>query len=596
MPSHAIKRMKTGSAERGNNARVSFLDWTADLRSGELFHAGKKVHLQEKPFRVLALLLTHPGELVTRKEICAAVWPGIDGNLDASLNTAIRKLRAALGDRPPKSRVVETVGNRGYRLLVTSERVLNGGDGAKPIRLEVVPFENLSGSEYDYFADWLTEQMIVQLADPQAYVKIIAPLRTSRRDRSAGEQSEIADVPADYILGGSTRRTGGSIRVSAKLTRVADRFCLWSENYSRRMDDVFRLQDEITFQIACSILRALPRAEVFPDEHRANPDVYGKTLKGLHFAEKWNESAFERAVAFFEQAINEDPNFARAHAALARTHASMLQYGVREPRFNQQRVRLEVAKALELCPDLPEAIVARGCAQFFYDADWTAAEESFKHALLVSPGSAYAHQSYARLLIATGRHDEAIAFARRARELNPLSPYSNIVLGAALVFSRRFAEAVGPCTQCIEMEPGFSMARAILGRAYEGLDRVDEAIEAYREAVHCAPGSAVMLANLAGSLGVAGQKDEARQLLAKVLSMRQAAYVPATWIAMCYSGLGENETAIQWLHTALRERCGWRVLAAYEPRFDPLRQDAAFRDILKQIGFPQVNSTAVGGV
>jgi DNA-binding winged helix-turn-helix (wHTH) protein/tetratricopeptide (TPR) repeat protein len=569
MPSRATSnKMKKVSVEGGDHARVNFLDWTADLRSGELFHQGEKVRLQEKPFRVLAVLLSRPGELVTRKEICAAVWPN-QGQMDASLNTAVRKLRAALEDTPFKSRIVETVGNRGYRLLVMPELSTRSGEGTRPTRLEVIPFENLSGSEHDRFADWLTEQMIVQLADPQAYVKVIAPLRASLRSRTRDEKSEIA--VADYVLGGSISRAGGSMLVTAKLTRIADRSCLWSENYSRRVDDVFRAQDEITLQIACSILRILPKPIASPDEQSVNPAVYGKTLKGRHFAEKWNEPAFERSISFFEQAIAEDPSFARAHAALARTHAGMLQYGFGEPSFNQQRVRSEAAKALELCPDLPEAIVAVGCAQLFYDADWAGAEKSFKHALQVSPGSAYAYESYARLLIATGRREEAIAAASHARKLNPLSPYSNIVVGAAYCFGRRFEEAIGPCTQCIEMEPGFSMAQAILGRAYEGLGRYDEAIENYRAALRCAPGSAFILANLACVLGLTGQRDEARQLLARVLSMRRTSYVPGSWIAMCYICLGENEAGIEWLKTADRERCGWRVLVAVEPRLDTVQ-------------------------
>jgi DNA-binding winged helix-turn-helix (wHTH) protein/tetratricopeptide (TPR) repeat protein len=587
MPSRATSnRLKRISAKRGD-FQVKFLDFTADLRSGELFHKDEKVRLQEKPFQILALLLSRPGEVITKEEIWAAVWPNSHTFGNASVSTAIRKLRAALGDVPHNSRIVQTVGTRGYRMLAKPERAVT--DVAdKPIRLEVTPFRNLSGSEHAYFAEWLTEQMIVQLADPQADIRVIVPVQARLRDQNAGTKDEVALAPdADYVMRGTTRQVGGSLRVKAELTRVADRTCVWSETYSRQAGDVFRTQDEITLQIACSILRVLPRGVALQEEQSTTPEVYGKTQKGRHFAEKWNEPAFERAVTFFEQAIAEDPSFARAHAALARTHASMLQYGFGEPSFNQQRVRTEAAKALELCPDLPEAIVALGCAQLFYDADWAGAEASFKHALMVSPGSAYACESYARLLIATGRHEEAVAAASRARELNPLSPYSNIVVGAAFCFGRKFEKAIRPCTECIDMEPGFAMARAILGRAYEGLGRYDEAIESYREALRCAPGSAFILANLAGGLGVAGQRDEARQLLAKVLSMRQAGYVPGSWIAMCYISLGENEAGIEWLRTAVRERCGWRVLAVVDPRLDAIRREPAFQEVLKQIGFPQ---------
>ncbi len=588
MPSHATSKGRKKAPSRiACHGRAKFLDFIADLDSGELFHNGEKVHLQEKPFQVLALLLSRPGDVITRKDICAAVWPESHGEADASLNTAIRKLRAALGDLPRNSRIIQTAGKQGYRMLAVPELSAGAATG-KPIRIAVTPFENLSGSEHDYLADWLTEQMIVQLADPQADVRVIVPVQTRTGKRARSEENEITgESQGDYVLGGRIARVDASIRVTAKLTRVADHACVWSETYSRQVADIFRAQDEITLQIACSILRVLPKPSVSAAKQSTSPEVFGKTLKGQHFAEKWNDPSFDRAVAFFEQAIAEDPSFARAHAALARTHASMLQYGVREPSFNQQRVRMEAAKALELCPDLPEAIVALGCAQLFYDADWMGAENSFKRALQVSPGAAYGHESYTRLLIATGRHEEAIAAATRARRLNPLSPYSNALLGAAYVYGRNFEDAIKPCEQCIEMEPGFSMARAVLGRAYEGLGRFDEAVENFRDAVRCAPRSASMLANLAGGLGLAGQKEEARDLLTKLLSMRQAAYVPGTWIATCHISLGEKEKGAEWLRIATRERCGWRVFSAVEPRLDAVRDDPAFQEIFKQIGFPQ---------
>ena len=588
MPNNAIaKRARKASARRANQGQVKFLDFIADLNSGELFHKGKKVPVQEKPFQVLALLLSGAGDVIPRKEICVTVWPESHGEAEASLNTAMRKLRAALGDSPRNSRVIQTVGKQGYRMMAAPE--LPGRQAAgKPIRIAVTPFENPGGSEHDYFAEWLTEQMIVQLADPQADVRIIAPVQARRRGRAGSEERETTgESQADYVLGGKIARVGGSMRVTAKFVRVADQSCVWSETYSRQVLDVFRAQDEITLQIACSILRVMPKRPDTPEEQSTSPEAYGKTLKGRHFAEKWNDPAFDRSIAFFEQAIAADPDFARAHAALARTHAGMLQFGVREPSFNQQRVRTEAAKALELCPDLPDAVVALGCAKLFYDADWAGAEKSFRHALQVSPGSAYAHECYTRLLLATGRPQEAIAAARCARKLNSLSPYSNVIVGVACVFGRRFEEAIDPCLQCIEMEPGFAVARAVLGRAYEGLGRFDEAIETFREAVRCAPHSAVVLANLAGGLGFAGQEEESRELLFKIHAMRQAAYVPGYWIAACHAGLGEHEAAIEWLRTAVRERCGWRVFSAVEPRFDPLRDDPEFQEILKEIGIPE---------
>lgn len=575
------------SARRNAPNRFHFGEWVADVDSAELFRNGERVAIQEKPFQVLALLLARPGEIVTRGEIRSTLWRGSQSQADATLNTAVRKLRLALGDSPRQSRIIGTVGSEGYRLLIKPETASSRITSNRPLRIAVTPFRNMSDAQFDYFADSLTEQMIVQLADPQGYIKVIVPvLSPNHREAEQNLRAVAGDVAADYVLAGSMARTGSVVRLNAHLLRASDGVDIWSDRFSRRVTDLFRAQDEITLQLACAILQVVPKRTGLNDDSTALA-AYGDTVRGRHFADKWNEPSFLRAVSFFEQAIAEDPHFVRAHAALAKTFASMLQYGVLQPSSNYERLQAEASTALELCPELPEAIVAQGCAQFFYQADWAAAEQSFQHALSVSPGSAYAWESYARLLIATGRHEEAIASAKRSRELSPLSPYSSIILGAAYCYARRFEEGIEPCNECIELEPAFSMARAILGRIFGAMGRLDDAVENYRKALQCAPDSAVMIANLSHGLAVAGRKDEARALLNKLLSMRESGYVPGYWIALCYVGLGEYDRGIEWLSTAVRQRCGWRVLAAVDPMLDVIRDKPEFVEILKHIGFPQ---------
>lgn len=588
MPSQAEfqKVIRQGSTE-GDRERIRFLDYAVDFHSGELFRAGQKIPLQEKPFQVLIILLRRPGELVTRNEICSAVWSDPHGQTGASLNTAMRKLRAAVGDERDNPHIIETVGSRGYRLLVQPS--YPRWEEKKAVRLAVTPFRNLSGAEHDNFAEWLTEQMIVQLADPQTYISVVVPV-SARHYREP--ESDICDAArllnSDYILGGSVARTAKTVQVIAKLLRARDSACVWSQSYSRTITDVFRVQDEITLQIACSILPLLPRPANSTGRPESSLAAYSNVLKGRHFADKWNGPAFERAVTFFEKAIAEDPGFARAHGALARTYASILHYGLDRPSIVQQKLRSAAAKALELCPDLPKALVALGCAEVFYDVNWTGAERYFQRALEVNPSFSYAYQCYARLQIATGRHDESIATARSGRDLDPLSPYSITSLASAFYFSRRYEEGIAPCLECIEIEPGFSIAWALLGRMYEGLGEYGKAVDAYRSALQAVPKSAVMIANLSHGLALAGQSDESRKLLDQLVSARSSRYIPPYWIAVCFLGLGEREEAIRWLATALEERCAWRTLLAVDPKLDPLRNHPRFRELLKEVGFPQL--------
>jgi DNA-binding winged helix-turn-helix (wHTH) protein len=566
--------------------QIRFLDYVADLHSRELFRNGEKIALQDKPFQVLELLLQRPGELIARKEICRAVWSDAHEQTGASLNTAIKKLRAALEDPSNKRRIIETVGSKGYRLTVKPIGPVSAGP--QTLRIAVTPFENLGDSGHDYFADWLTEQMIVQLADPKSAIKVVVPVSPKERRTGKDLCDAVRGANPDFIVAGSVLRTGLQAKVTAKLVRAGDCECVWTQTYVRDLKDLFRAQDEITLQIACSILPFLPRPAVSIQSQESASPAYGETMKGSHFAQRCNEPAFARALEHFDQAIAADPNFARAYGALARTYANMLQYGVGEPLVVQAKLRAAAAKALAISPELPKALVALGCVETFYEANWIKAEEHFQHALQVSPEFGYAHRCYARLLLATGRKDESIAAATRACGLEPLSPYSLSALSAALYFGRRYQESLTPCMECIEIDPAFSTARFLLGRIHEGMGNFEKAVHAYRSAVDQSPKSAVLLANLAHGLAVAGNKEEARGLLNKLLVMRQTSYLSAYWIAMCHLGLGEVDSAIKWLQTAVGERCGWRVLCAVDPKLDAIRETAAFRDILRVIGFPQV--------
>jgi DNA-binding winged helix-turn-helix (wHTH) protein/tetratricopeptide (TPR) repeat protein len=584
MPNYGAAKKSSEGPNAGAGNRIVFLDFIADPQTGELFRGGRKLRVQRKTFDLLLVLLRRPGEVVTRKEICRTLWPdSILAQANVSLNTAMRKLRATLGEVSDHGEIIETVGSRGYRLLVRP--TLQTG---RSIRLAVLPFENSSSDNSDHFAEWLTEEMIVQLADMQPDVTVVVPVPAGYKLPASGDLCDkVRELDPDYVLGGDVVRTEHSVRVTAILVRGRDCAEVWSQTFARELAEPFSVQDDIASLICSCLRQALPLAR--KESSESESAAYDKIAKGNHFAGQWDEASFARAVEFFDQAIKEEPGFARAHAALARTYASMLQYGTDRPTSVQEKLRASASTALDLCPENPKALVALGCAEMFYDANLARAEEYFRHAIRVSPAFAYTYECYTRLLIATGRVEESIAAARRARELQPTSPYSNLVVGAALFFARRFEDALGPVTECIEMAPGFAMARAVLGRAYEGLGRFEEAVASFRTAVRCAPQSTIMLANLAHGLAMAGHKDEASALVDQLLAMRESSYVPAYWIALAHLALGEETKAMDWLLTAVRDRDAWRLMCAVDPALDALRGSREFRGILKQIGFIQVD-------
>jgi len=237
-------------------SRVRFGSFEADLGTGELFKDGVRLRLQEKPFQILALLLKAPRQLVTREEICSRLWPGVFVQKDLSLNTAIRRLRVVLETAAPGAELIETVGQRGYRLRAevtqapVNIRVSSTAAKAAGARLVVVPFANLNGETQDYFADGLTEQMIVQLGRICKDLSVISPVSSLYFARIGKPESEIAnELKADYVLSGTCWRIPPDLRITAKLVFATDGRCLWSDSYARQEAEIFGVQDEITLAI-----------------------------------------------------------------------------------------------------------------------------------------------------------------------------------------------------------------------------------------------------------------------------------------------------------------------------------------------------------
>jgi adenylate cyclase len=306
-------------------------------------------------------------------------------------------------------------------------------------------------------------------------------------------------------------------------------------------------------------------------------------------------------MELFDQAISEDPNFAPARASVAKLYIVMSAHGILPPSVVHERTRSEALQALRLCPDLAEAHTAMGWLQLLYDADWPAAERSFQRSININPSATHAYEGYCHLLTATGRHEEAVKVAKQACELDPLSPFAANVLTCTLYFARRFEEAVAQALRSIETEPGFPIAHSSLGWCYEAMGRMDEAVACHRVSVVQNSGSPAMLANLAHTLALAGQTQEARSVLEQILSVRHSAYVPAYWIALVYSGLGEHTKALDWLEIGVVEHCGWRVFYGVDPKLDVLASDARFRRLLEAVssdsgGREETNSGAKAAV
>lgn len=581
-----------------SNVRARFGSFEADLTTGELFKNGVKLAVQKKPFQILSLLLLSAEHFVTREELSENLWSNVFVQTNLSLNTAIRRLRLALMDSKSASTLIETVGSRGYRLKVpvtfSGHEMADSHNLARRLRLAIVPFVDLKQGS-DFFSDGLTAEMISQLGRMCKSVSVIAPISSMQFKATAKTSSQIAQqLRADFLLSGTVLRTDGLLQITVRLIRASDQSCAWTESYVREDAAIFTVQEEIAISTARAILPALADPVASIVRLKTSPAVYEKYLKGCFFANKFIEPAFEKAEQYFQQVLAEDPDFAPVHVALAIMYTAMGQWGGSSRQRIYERIKSEAATALAVCGEIADAHAAIGYARLYYDGNWDAAESSFQRALELNPSSERAHIGYAQLLTALGRHGEAIAAAQRAHELDPLSPIASTILSAVLYFAGNLDEALTCCLECIEMEPNFPTIHAELGVVYGTLGNMAQAVGEHRVAVRLCPESPLMLAHLAYSLALAGIEDEARSILEELLRARPSGYIPPYWLALIYKALGEEDVALSWFETAVMERCGWRLIAAVDPKVGALATHPRYRALLRQMQlsvFPEVAIT-----
>jgi TolB-like protein/DNA-binding winged helix-turn-helix (wHTH) protein/tetratricopeptide (TPR) repeat protein len=570
------------------NGRIRFGRYEADLTAGELFRRGKRIPIQKKPFQILELLLRAAGEVVSRDRLVKALWSDVHVEQQRCLNTAMRKLRTALDDTAAAPRVIETVGSRGYRLLLPVAFPNGEGPNGTPageVTLAVLPFENLSNGDDDFFSLGFTEQLIAQLGRVHRNISVIAPVSAMRYLGTSKTPAQVGrELNSDYLLCGSVFRGGQHFRITAKLIRAADQVCVWADSYARDESDLFLVQDEITRHIARAILRTLPAPAEGNGRRTAEPAIYEKYLKAGFFATKSTEPAFAKAVELFQQVIAEDPEFGPAYASLAVMLTAAGQYGVLPPKTIYDRVHALASQALVLSPALPETYVALGFANLLYHAKFSVAETAFLRALELNHSFAFGHLGHSMLLTALGQHEKAVSAMQRARELDPLSPMVNAMLAAALYFGGQLHEALEQACRTIEMEPNFPTAHGCAGWALSLMGDHEAAIRTQQMAVRCCPESRLMLAQLAHVLATAGKHDEARDILHDIINFRRTSWISPYWIALVHAALGEIQAGLDWLDVAADEGDGWRVLAAVDPRLKALAANPRFTRLLARVG------------
>jgi tetratricopeptide (TPR) repeat protein len=389
------------------------------------------------------------------------------------------------------------------------------------------------------------------------------------------------------LLGRITQR-GDSLTISAELVDVRNNRLVWGEQYDRKMSDLLATQREIAREIVEKLrLKVSGEDKALAKHYTESNEAYQLYLKGRFYWNKRTPEALTKSIEYFNQAIGKDPSFALAYAGLADSYvvpASLL-----PPREGMPKAKAAAMRALELDETLAEAHTSLGRVLAAYEWNWTSAEKEFKRAIDLNPHYATAHQWYGGCLEATGRSNEAIAERKRAQELDPLSLVINFELGVAFYYAHNYDQAIEQFHKTLELDQNFPAAHVFLPAAYEQKGKYEEAIAEFKKGIPLRGGSewAFTKGGLGHLYAILGKKSEALTLLDELKQLAAQEYVPPTSIALVYAGLGEKDEAFAWLEKAYEERSFQLQWLNVEPRWDSLRSDPRFADLIRRIGLPQ---------
>jgi len=453
--------------------------------------------------------------------------------------------------------------------------------------LAVLPLKNLTGDPMqEYLADGMTDALIGRLASIHD-LRVISYTSVMRFKNPELSIPEIArTLGVDAIVEGSVMREGNRIRVTAQLIRGATDEHFWSETYDREMEDVLTLQSELAQAIAGKV-----EATVTGEEHErltagrsVAPEVYESYLKGrFAFSRRHGRADIEESIGYFNDAISKDPTFAPAYVGLAAAYSDLGTVMVGAlPAETRPKAVSAARRALELDPNLAVAhvLLANVLQEEWH---WTESEAEYRRALALSPNDAVTHSLFALWLLCQGRTDEAIAWAKRGRELDPLAVPSD-QLGWILFQSRRFDEAIRELRSVLAARPDDWSSLSSLGFVLVANGQPGDAVPVLEKAISVSNGSPAATGVLIRAYAHAGRRSDALRLLAELKKRRNSGYVPAGAFVNAYLGLGDTEQAFVWLEQSYREQSNILQFVKVHPFFDSIRNDPRFADLVRRVG------------
>ena len=450
--------------------------------------------------------------------------------------------------------------------------------------LAVLPFSNLTGDTAQvYLAQGLTDQLVTSLAQLSA-LRVI-----NLKDTKDVTGQLVKKLGLDAVLAGSFQRAGNAVHITVQLNSATTNQALWAHGYDGELSGILDLQAEVARWVASEIGASMTpqeRAQLSAERPAVSSLAYEAYVRASYFQQKVTRADLDKAIGYFQQAIDADPAYAAAWAGLANCYNFLGYYSIESPAAAFPHARAADLRAMELDSTLAQAHGALAWSEFFYGWDFVAAEREFRRALELDPKYAGGHVGYGLFLTAMNRTDDAIAELKRAQELDPLSTIYNAAIARPYYNARRYAEAIAQSRKTLELDSTFHRAHYWLGLSYEQLSRPADAI---RELEYTVAQSPISLYE--GALGhayaVAGQRDKALRMLREVQVRSDSSYVSPFDIATIYAGLGDRGKTFEYLEKAYQGRVPYLVYLAVDPHFDDFRADPRFRELVRKIGLPE---------
>jgi TolB-like protein/Flp pilus assembly protein TadD len=567
---------------------VRFANFEVDVCAGELRKDGARIHLQEQPFQVLTVLLEHPSEVVSREELRQRLWHSdtyVD--FDNSLNTAINKIREALGDSAEDPHFVETLPRRGYRFIAQVLGRVSKARSKTIDSLAMLPLVNATGlKETEYFSDGVTETIIGSLAQLPGMRVMARSTVFCYKGKEINPRAVGRELNVRAVVTGRVLKRGDQVSLGVEMVDVEDGAQLWSTSYNRRLADIFVIQDQIATEISDKLRVRLTsnQRKRLTKRHTQSTDAYKLYLKGrFHLALRTGDS-FQRSFEYFQQAVEQDPDYALAYAGLADAYLLGLMYCVISPAVGLSKAKAAAARAVELDESLAEVHTTLGVIRSLFEWDADSGEREFRRAIELNPNYSTGLVWYGILHLAVlGRYAEAEAVLRQALEIDPFSLIANTHLGWILAFEGQHQGAVEQLRETLEIGPDFAELHFSFALLCGKIGRFEEGIGHVQRGIALSNGDVRMRSWLAFLEAASGRKEKALAELNKLLQLRESRYVSPVWLSLIYASIGDFDRTFELLETGFHERAPHMRFIHLLPPLDVLHSDPRFQDLLRRM-------------